>query len=265
MIRRRRGPGEAWAMSTNPTLFDEGGGIVTKVGIAHEDPWITHNLRSLRRVLYPSRGLADLLVASADVDERNRRVLYEEAVRTLKTYAAGLQGQSEDWVQEELAEIALATEELERRIADPATPLAVSKFRVDRRTDPALTADQIVEINEYAAEIARPCLMCHQVENATIVRPAADQRVLRRAVFNHRAHVIQRGCLECHTAIPFAEYLDTGQPVDASIDRAAIHNIPGIEVCQVCHAPAKASTECRTCHVFHPGSDVRADLMRSPR
>jgi hypothetical protein len=166
-------------------------------------------------------------------------------------------------VQADLAEISRTIVEIERRLADPATPLSAVRFRLDSTIDASLSPDQVAEINDFAEAVAKPCVMCHSLENATIVRPAPDQRLLRRAVFNHRAHVIQRGCLECHTEIPFAEYLDTGQRVDDAVDRAAIQNLPKIEVCQTCHTPSKASTACRTCHVFHPASDTRAGLMHS--
>jgi hypothetical protein len=263
--RRRGGPGDGWATTMSTAQFEEFGGVVTKIGIAHKDPWITHNLRNLRRALFPSQGLADLLVASADVDPRDRRVLYDEAIRTLRGYATGLEGRSETWVQEELAEISRSIAELEARIADPATPLSATKFLLDRTPNPALTAEQVTEINAFAETVAQPCLMCHRLTDATLARPAADQRVLRRSVFNHRAHVIQRGCLQCHTEIPFLEYLDTGERADDTLDRAAIQNIPRIEVCRECHVPDKAATACRTCHVFHPGSDSRADLPRAVR
>lgn len=254
MIRSRRGPGEQWALATNPTYFDQHDGQVTKTRVDHMDPWITHNLRNLRRALYPTQGLADLLVASPDVDARDRRVLYEEALRTVKGYAAGLEGRSQASLQGDLAEITEEIAAIERRLADPSTTLSTTPFRLDQTRDPLLTDAQVTEINAFAEQVAEPCATCHLIEGATIVRPAGDQRVLRRAVFNHRAHVIQRGCLQCHTEIPFADYLDTEQRVPPAVDRAAIQNIPRIAVCRECHAPEKAATACRTCHLFHPTS-----------
>jgi hypothetical protein len=265
MIRSRRGPGEQWALTTNPTHFDQQGGQVTKTRVDHMDPWITHNLRNLRRALYPTQGLADLLVASPDVDARDRRVLYEEALRTVKGYAAGLAGRSDASLQQELAEITEEIAELERRIADPTTSLSATKFRLDQTRDPLLTDAQITAINAFAEQVAAPCATCHRIEDATILRPAADQRVLRRAVFNHEAHVIQRDCLQCHTEIPFADYLDTGQRVPPAVDRAAIQNIPRIAVCRECHTPEKASTECRMCHLFHPSSGTWSGLTAGSR
>ncbi len=259
-IRRRRGPGEQWALAMSPSQFDEGGDLVSKQGIAHEDPWITHNLRNLRRLLYPSQGLADLLVATADVRDYEKKALYEEALRTLRGYAAGLQGRAEPTIQNELTEIDRAAGELERRIADPSTALSVSKFRLDRTPNPALSGEQVQAVNAFAARVADPCLRCHELQDATIKRPEADQRVLRRAAFNHRAHVIQRGCLECHTRIPFLKYLDTTGPVDDALDSAAIQNVPTIEKCRECHTSSQASTRCGNCHEFHPNKDTRSGL-----
>jgi hypothetical protein len=264
-IRRRQGPGERWALETNPGQFDAGGGVVTKFGVSHKDPWITHNLRNLRRLLYPSQGLADLLVATADVSNRDKAVLYAEALATLQEYARGLRGRSEDWILDELAEIEPMMAELEQQIAAPTRSLSVAKFRLDRTRNSALTDDQVSEINDFAELVAEPCVVCHQIQDATILRPAPDQRILRRSVFNHRAHVIQRGCLDCHTEIPFLDLLDAGEPIPREVDSAAIQNIPNIEVCQACHTEEKASTQCQTCHVFHPGSDPRSALVRSGR
>ena len=75
--------------------FDAADGYVVKLSIPHEDPWVTHNLRRLRRAIYPSGGLADLLVMSADVRSQDESVLYAEALATLRGYADGLRGRSE--------------------------------------------------------------------------------------------------------------------------------------------------------------------------
>jgi cytochrome c7-like protein len=260
-IRKRQAPGEQWALAMSPSQFEEDGGRVSKYGIVHKDPWIAHNLRNLRRLLYPSQGLADLLVASADVEDRDKTVLYAEAIRTLREYAAGLRGTSEESIQAELAEIDRTAAELERRIADPATPLSARKFRVDRTRNPELSDEQVQAINTFAERVAEPCVRCHDLQDATIIRPQADQRTLRRAVFNHRAHVIQRGCLECHAAIPVLKYLDVKGPIDAAVDNAAIQDLPTLDRCRECHTTGRASTRCSNCHEFHPNKDTRSGLQ----
>jgi uncharacterized membrane protein len=93
------------------------------------------------------------------------------------------------------------------------------------------------------------------------VRVQRDQQVLRRAQFNHRAHIVQRRCLECHTEIPIIAQADSAKAVPASLDRAAIQNIPGIENCRVCHNANETSNRCVTCHYFHPNKTNRSSML----
>ena len=98
----------------------------------------------------------------------------------------------------------------------------------------------------------------------TIARVQEDQRTLRRAEFNHRAHIIEVRCLECHTRIPITENLDASislYEIDPASDHAGILNLPGIEVCRECHNPRLASDRCTTCHLFHPDQSRRSELV----
>ena len=83
----------------------------------------------------------------------------------------------------------------------------------------------------------------------------------RRAEFDHRAHILQRRCLDCHAEIPIAENAEAVGPVDASLDRAEIQNVPGIDTCRECHRPEVAPTQCVTCHFFHPNKSRRSELL----
>ena len=260
-IQDRQGPGEQWALYTSRAEFDVDDGFVTKTRVIHRDPWIGHNLRLLRQVIYPSRGLADLLNASTDVQAHEKRLLYDEAVATLRGYADGLRGRSEAWIQEELEELDRAVGEVERTLSDQNTPLNNARFRLAERRNPALTSEDLDEINDFAETVAQPCQQCHRVENATIGRIQQDQQVLRRARFNHRAHIVQRGCLDCHTTIPFEDYLDVAGSVDVRLDGAAIQNLPTVAQCRQCHTPTLASNQCVTCHNFHPDTDNSSRLL----
>ena len=96
----------------------------------HEDPWILENLNRLRSVLYPSSGLADLLKASADVDPQDVRVLYEEALTTLRDYAEALRAQPERDVQDALDEVNQLMQLVTERLRDPYTPLDETRFSI---------------------------------------------------------------------------------------------------------------------------------------
>ena len=259
-VRARLGPGEQWAGRTSAAHFDVTDGIVVKTGIDHADPWVLHNLRRLRRVIYPSGGLADLLVASADVSPADKRELYGEALTTLRGHAEGLRGRDEEWVQTALLEIDQLAGALEGRVSDPNTTLNDTRFRLSAR-DPRLTDGQLDEIDRFAAEIAQPCAPCHAIDRATIRRVRQEQHVLRRARFDHGAHVIQRGCLDCHSRIPFTEYVGADEAIDPALDNAAIQNIPAIATCRQCHRPDAVSDRCLTCHEFHPDRGAHSRLL----
>jgi hypothetical protein len=154
--------------------------------------------------------------------------------------------------------------------------LKVTRNRLRRQTDllangkllplpnsvnPNLAPDQVTGMNELAESLTQPCRQCHTVANASIVRVQKDQQVLRRAQFNHRAHIVQRRCLECHIEIPIVAQADSAKAVPASLDRAAIQNVPGIENCRVCHSANEASNRCVTCHYFHPNKTNRSSML----
>ena len=261
-IRARQGAGEQWALSAYPGDFRVAGSRVMKNRVEHRDPWIMHNLRQIRAAMYPSSGLADLLPASSRVPEDAARILYEESIAALRAQLAGLQGQSEAWVQEQLVELELLLAGVERRVADRNTALDDSRFSLAGRRDPRLSDEQVGELLDFADRLSAPCQQCHQISNATVARVQQDQRELRRAEFDHTAHVLQRRCLDCHTEIPVFDYLDDVASVTADIDSAAIINLPDVATCQACHTPGLVSNACTTCHLFHPaaGDTIRLQL-----
>lgn len=233
-VRERLDPGEQWASRATAAQFEVDDGVVVKTSVAHADPWILHNLRRLRRAMYPSAGLADLLVVSADVASRERWTLYDEALATLRSQLDDLRGRDESWVHTTLLEFDQMVNALDRRLADPASLLDGAPFQLGA-ADPRLTAAQIEEIDAFAAAVAEPCLQCHVVERATIGRVQKAQAVLRRARFDHRPHVMLRGCLDCHDRIPVTDYIGSNRSVSPALDGAGIHNLPGIATCRECH------------------------------
>ena len=260
-VREQLGPGEQWASRATAAQFEVDDGLVVKTGVVHADPWILHNLRQLRRAVYRSAGLADLLVVSSDIAPAERWMLYDEALATLRVQMDDLRGRDEDWVHATLLEFDQMANVLDRRIADAGSMLDDAPFQLGA-TDPRLTLAQIDEVDAFAAEVAEPCLKCHVVEHATIRRVQEVQAVLRRAQFDHRPHVMLRGCLDCHDRIPITDYIGSRRSISPALDDAGIHNFPGIAACRECHTTSLAINQCRTCHEFHPDS---AAALRRPR
>lgn len=258
-IQERRPPGSLWAFYTNPAEFVRRGQRVRKGPVHHRDPWILENLRQLRSALYEEAPLADLLVASAQVPPQEIEVLYREALATLELQALELR--SEPAVQRDLRRIDEALDQLRRRLQDPYTTLDETKFLLAFDTPRAtLEPAEIEEITQVIDSLTEPCRTCHELRQATVARVRKSQRTLHRAQFDHRAHILQRRCLDCHYEIPMD--LASGQePVAAELDRAEIQNLPSVETCRECHNPTLASNRCVTCHFFHPNKSQRSQLL----
>ena len=256
------GPGLRWVYFSNPAEFRRRGSLVVKTPLHHRDPWLLENLRRLRRRLYPDAGLADLLRASADAPAGEVRALYHEAVATLEEQALGLRGRPEPEIQRELERIQALVESVKRRIDEPLASLDETSFLLAfERPDPDLSEEEVAAIEELAAALTEPCRGCHQVRSATIVRVDRDQRELRRAEFDHRAHIVQRRCLDCHDVIPVRELLAGQEKPPPEVDNSGIHVLPTIGSCRECHDPRQASDRCVTCHLFHPDTASRAELL----
>lgn len=260
-------PGTHWALFTSSREFRERGAEISKSPVYHEDPWILANLRRLRHKIYPDGGLADLLKSSADVPPRELPKLYEEAIATLESYALGLRSSDDPAIQRDLRKIEQQLAKLRRAVRDPYTPLDETKLTLALEGGEAeLSAEEKDAIEALVNDLTAVCQQCHRVEKATIVRTSGDLRVLDRAHFDHRAHILERRCLDCHTRIPIEEALaatsaEDVEPFDQAFDQAAIQNLPAIEVCQQCHNPRLAANSCTTCHFFHPNKSRRSAML----
>ncbi|MEO1367896.1 MAG: cytochrome c3 family protein, partial [Acidobacteriota bacterium] len=124
-IRTGDEPGTQWSLFMDPNEFRTAGGRVMKTPLHHNDPWVLHNLRLLRRLLYPDAGLADLLVGTAEGDVAE---LYREAARTLRDQIVGLRGSGDPAVQDQLAEMEAQLRRVERALDDPSTALDETEF-----------------------------------------------------------------------------------------------------------------------------------------
>jgi len=152
--------------------------------------------------------------------------------------------------------------QVQKKAQDPTTLLDQEKFMTPlRRRD--MSGEDIDEIKRIVNNLTKPCVDCHIIQDATIRRVQKDQRVLTRAHFDHRAHILQRRCLDCHVEIPVspAEKAESVTTTAKGIDQAEIQNIPKIETCKECHNPKTTSNQCVTCHYFHPNKTNRSDML----
>ncbi|MFN0157641.1 MAG: cytochrome c3 family protein [Bacteroidota bacterium] len=263
MIQRRRGPATEWAFYTNPNEFSvRAGGRVVKSPLYHQDPWVMENLRQIRHALFADLGLSDLLSTEDGATGLQQREKYKKAIETLRAYVAGLRGRPEPEIQADLTRIDSSLRIAELAVADATTPLSNTLFAgAALMENPALTPAQRTELEDVALRLTKPCQECHMVSRAAIVTVRANQRALMRAEFDHRTHILDRRCLDCHTDIPIPEVFDAGTKLTHPMDRAATQNIPRKDNCVQCHSAAASSNACVACHFFHPNKDNRANLQ----
>jgi hypothetical protein len=285
-------------ISPNDFVVKPGNRLV-KTRVYHEDPWIMENLRRLREKFYPAGEFDELLKTSGTLSSSNQMLLsrqvYEEALETLQSYAAGLRGRPEPEVQLELVRVdslLKATRNKLQRAGLDAHFMTPAMKKSDARNE---------EVDDFVNNLTKPCQECHMVSEASIRRVQQDQAVLARAEFNHRAHILQTRCLDCHNEIPVLVATNgsatngsatnglatnglatnslatissatNGSATNSSttsgallvpknMDRSAIQNLPRIENCRTCHNAEETSNRCVTCHVFHPNKTQRTSML----
>lgn len=248
-IRRSGLPGTDWAFYLDPGAFRGAGNRVAKLRLEHADPWILFNLRRLRRQRYGDAGVADLLptAPAADSDETTQ---YRQAIDALEAQAETLRGSQDPAVQAELTWIEEQLSRTRARVGEPGVGLTGLTLPAGTGR---LPQDRVDAWEDLVTSLAEPCSSCHRIDRATVVGIESDQRVLRQAEFDHAPHLLERGCLQCHDALPIREALET-EDLDSLDDRAAIHNLPPIATCRECHGAAKVASSCVDCHTFHPDS-----------
>lgn len=261
-VRSRGAPGSDWAYYLDPGELRPaaGGRLVSKSPLHHRDPWVLHNLRRLRRLLYPDAGVADLLVASAATEPGRTSELYHEAVDTLEDWARGLRGTADPEVQGQLTRVDHLLVEIRRALDDPTTPLDPTELLLALDQPAEVEPEVAEEIDLLVADLTANCTVCHRLDRLTIARVEENQRTMRRAEFNHRAHIIQRRCLDCHGELPILEAV-SGAEIEPERDRAELYNLPRIETCRECHQGGLTADSCTTCHLFHPDTGRHADLL----
>jgi len=262
-IQSAGGPATLWAYTTNPNAFavNRNRGTVRKQPLEHRDPWVLHNLAGIRRSLHSELGLADLLDTYGLASNENASTLFAEALDRLQRYATPLRGRPEPDLQNDLEVIDSLLASAGRMLAASSYASVDSVFLAPYRTEnAALSSDARGKLEDLALKLTRACRLCHRLANASIARVQKDQQVLVRARFDHRAHLLDRGCLDCHNAIAVTPEMVAVAPGGVP-DSAFVQNIPGIENCRECHSPRGASNACATCHLFHPDKSLKSNLL----
>jgi len=187
--------------------------------------------------------------------------MYAEVISTLRQYATELRSRPEPEIRRELFTIDSLLRIAQRQASTPGAvlPEPVALLSVPSAgLDPTQRQDFV----EFSLKLTRPCQVCHVVRDAGILGVKSVQRTLQRAEFNHRAHLFERRCLECHTEIPVEQALLRADTTGvAAKDRASTQNVPSRANCLECHSPARASSTCVACHHMHPNKENRGNLQ----
>ena len=218
-LRSRNEVSTLWARAANPNEFRmlEGNRIIKRV--VHRDPWVLWHLGR-------GHGLVSMI---EDRGSSNQLLNLQFAVNVLRM------------TQDSALHAQLA------RVDTVLRKLQSSKPKIQYSINPPIQAP----LNPLAEKIAKPCVECHALSGAGVLPVNGEQEVLRRANFDHRAHIVQRDCLGCHFKIDVAK-VAADTLLSIRNDRASVQNLPEIETCRQCHAEEKATQDCVRCHEFHP-------------
>ena len=252
--------GERWVgLSAGSDMFERKGDTLRKRELDHADAWILENLERFHDTKTILLALSRLVTASAAGEPFDaQRELYVTLIEELDKLARRTSLQSErQWAQGRVLQL---QEVLRRQAALSEPDLRRALKMADWRPARQMKAE-LETTARLAEDLSRPCRECHQLDEMQIAAVDANQHTLRRAEFDHGAHVLVLSCLECHAAIPVREAYDGQQDVDRSSDKAETQNLPGIENCKSCHSASSGSHACATCHYFHPNKERASGLL----
>jgi hypothetical protein len=264
-IRKRLGPGTRWSFYINPNEFLKFGSRIKKAPVYHEDPWIMENLKQIRNSIFVGQGLDAILNTvpnpqDPEVQSRNKKI-----IDALREYADQLRGRPEQEIQQDLLIIDSLISMAERNLKRELRLLSSKPMNeITPQFNPNLTQNQIDGFLQVASDLTsagnKLCQECHIVANAGLVSFDGYQKSLVRAEFDHRTHILERQCLDCHNIIPITTAMNPDTAAAKALDISATHNLPGIENCRECHSKSKTANTCVTCHQFHPNKEHRGNL-----
>ncbi len=267
------GPIAAWTRLINPTdlVSRAGGKKISKTSVVHADPWIMHNLESLRRKLFVNTQVFDLIGVSGPVTKQQARPLLRKAIARLKAKVTRLRSRPEESVQEDIKKLDSLISDLDVLSYSLSSSQIRSLLDSDSLKErQGLNAGTRAAIEEMSLNLTMGsnglCLTCHYVEKSAIMRVQKNQKSLLRSRFDHRAHILNRSCTDCHNVIPMTTPRTRADSVLVlQVDASKTFNLPGIANCIKCHNPSAASASCITCHDFHPDKSQRSNLTLSAR
>jgi hypothetical protein len=274
-MQKRSRPGMSWIYASNPNLTIDEEAEVSKNMIVHKDPWILENLKDIRRQLLPGNGLHELLDTVGPASAQHSDSLYGDVILALRRQVAELNNRGE--LRSEVDKLKARLKIVADRLENPYQAKSVSAFELPSgQTNSMLSDERRAELLQLANDLTNidgpECRRCHIMKNASILPVQSNQDVLLRAEFNHRAHILERRCIDCHTYIDieaeklklsvtqYSEFKDRFTAAFES-DQAGTQNIPGLANCLQCHTANKAASSCITCHNFHPNKQKRSNLQ----
>lgn len=210
-----------WAHVANPNDFRLAGETRLIKRVAHRDPWMLWHLEQ------GTEGKAQRAGGNESVIENKFTNIH---------YALAILRMTPD--KNLHAQLARADTVL-RRLQASALPIP--------HPNPSISP----ALNPLAEKIAKPCVECHYLSGPGVLAVNGEQEVLRRANFDHSAHLVQSQCLDCHVKID-VEKVGADSLLAVRRDRASVQNLPEIAKCRQCHAEEKAAVDCARCHEFHP-------------
>jgi hypothetical protein len=223
------------------------------------------NLKTIREILYPNLGVDGLLQTSDNPQDDNQKLKHDKMIETLEEYALQLRGRPEPEIQQDLKTIDSLLKIARKR---SKSELRLLKAEGTNSGEPILNPDlsqtEIDELLALADKLTsaekKLCQECHILSDAALVSYNGNQLTMIRAEFDHRAHILEKQCLDCHNAIPITKEMSTDEAAIKAIDISATQNLPGIENCRECNSSKKAANRCVTCHYFHPYKEQRGSL-----
>jgi hypothetical protein len=196
---------------------------IVKKRVMHKDAWVIYNLNQLRKAM-------DL---SGLMQSENEPSGFSNAQSQMRMALQSLAGSGNTELQNQIA------------LADSM----LMKLNVSEKQ--LIGGDTLnAETASIVQKLSQPCRECHMLKNSAILWVNGRQNQLVRANFNHRAHIVQRKCLDCHYRIGINA---TGADSVRAIrdDRSAVQNLPDKTECAKCHNGNETTQRCITCHEFH--------------